>query len=65
MTHASMDALWTKIPVLTIDGGLGTEIERRGVSINVSATVREFSCFSSCLELEQMARISLLSVRIK
>lgn len=33
-----MDALWAKQPVLTIDGGLGTEIERRGVSINVSVT---------------------------
>lgn len=33
-----MDALWAKKPVLTIDGGLGTEIERRGVSINVSVT---------------------------
>ena len=33
-----MDALWAKQPVLTIDGGLGTEIERRGVSIDVSVT---------------------------
>ena len=34
-----LEARWAKEPVLTIDGGLGTEIENKGVNI-VSASLR-------------------------